>query len=1501
MYLSMASVAPSPLASSVEKTNGAKLSRLLIDGGTTVLRKIFDGHHPPANLIIDLNANYSILNNLLSRRVLNGHQWDKLFPPGGVAADSKTFDITLLFLLLTNICGLAPPPSGWHTKPLPSDTSHEDNLARVKFYRNVLYGHVTTTGVDTPTFSALWTEISGVLVSLGLDQAEVDRLKAEKGGEQDYIDVLIEWADSEEDIKSQLKNIHQSQSLTNRAVEDVRHAQAKLQKTVEDIHLTQASTQKTVEDIHQTHSKTQKTVDAIHQSLAKTQKTFEDVHQTQANTQKTVEDVRHAMNNTQQSFEEVAAGLKEIKETVDSLNDTKENDRTDEVLSNLTKSEFRGDIEYYAKRFQQGTREWVFDRVQNWLDDRSSQNRAMVISANAGMGKSVIAAVICRRMQDAGRLSGSHFCQYNNVRYCKPQLMIQSLACHLSRALPEYKRALVEQLSRNVGTDLNNMGVEELFALLFKEPLSAIGDQGRNMLMVIDGLDESEYEGRNELLDVIANQFIKLANWIRFLLTTRPAINITEKLKHLKPFELNYNDEKNIEDVRVLFQKNLEHVVKLGNLGEYVERLVLKSEGLMLYAHFLILAITENPSIFHEGDLVGSSPSGISSVYHSYFERLERELLKELHIKEENFLNLLSAIAASREPLPVGFVSKILVPNSNSPLARRKVLRALGSVSALLPVRDDCLHVIHKSVKDWLTDISCYGEHEFSTSESEGHRIQEALCTDELKNLKRKSVNKVQFSITERYALYHGAHHMLHKSIKREPHELNELTRAYILDLEIVYAKTCVNSTTATEDLEWLKKQGTFTLLSKDNQSIVDTLLFLLRKNLRLLTDTPHTFLQTIPNQGGKVLTVEASHLLQNKYPEIPYMEDVHKETQQGGVLARFECSSDVICLDVSSQLDYMVCECEDGMLHLWSLHTGKLVWTRPVVEKKEFRRYFPFSYTRNLGLDPSCSVYSFFRSVVFHPTKECILSGSLSQVYTMEGDLKPLFPGSNCRFSVCSISCDKTMMLTNCLESRKCLVWWSLENGSEVHRIYEHENILSFAWSGDGRLLAISHYSGVISLVDVLYGFRFNLPVVQKSVRTHHPLFYTARGDVEVFGMVKFSPDHRFVLCCSIEQLDQVLLCLKVVEDAPNRFSLTKVSYDSKNFEFFSDCGFFFGDLIATDSSGPGSMVFGLNKQHLLRSSGSSIEMVDTNNVRRIEQGTSPGTSGIALSLDGQTVFIATGASVTAYDVFSGNRKAEIKPVPFEYLCSVKGGVLMSKGRGPNLTELWDYSLSKTVKVWTNLNFDVEKLIPISEERVAVVGIVDVAVLDTSSGTVVSTIPSFEASSRVLTCNSKCQLLIDRTRDGPGPGYLQLLDGTTLVWQKEGFGTICDYVRGAFSPKEQFLVVASARGMLVLDSKTGNTLRTLLNSRQYFAESFFTFISDDECVACSGNYTYQLLNVKSGELLTAIYHGSFVTCLAACLFNRVVVFGLAQNVTPNFKVFRACLPRGDDSENSRR
>ena len=221
-YFDIAAAAPSPLAGSVEKTNGAKLNILLIDGGTTVVRKIFNRLYPPSNLLASLKSNYHTLNSLLKIGVLIKRQWDILFPPDGAAPDSKTFDFHLLFLLLTNICGLSPPPSGWHTTPAPSDTSLEANLVRVKYFRNTFYGHVSTTGVDTPTFTSLWQEISAVLVALGLDQADIDSLKAERWGEGDYRHVQRDSA-----------------LLLGKQLEGFNNTQLKIQETVEKVRRTE--------------------------------------------------------------------------------------------------------------------------------------------------------------------------------------------------------------------------------------------------------------------------------------------------------------------------------------------------------------------------------------------------------------------------------------------------------------------------------------------------------------------------------------------------------------------------------------------------------------------------------------------------------------------------------------------------------------------------------------------------------------------------------------------------------------------------------------------------------------------------------------------------------------------------------------------------------------------------------------------------------------------------------------------------------------------------------------------------------------------------------------------------------------------------------------------------------------------------------------------------------------------------------------------------------------
>ena len=133
----------------------------------------------------------------------------------------------------------------------------------------------------------------------------------------------------------------------------------------------------------------------------------------------------------------------------------------------------------YAVRYLQGTRGSFFAKVKTWLDDASSPNRVMVISGNAGMGKSVLAAEMCRRMQDTGRLSGSQFSHHDKMRHRNPKVMLQSLAFHLSCNLPEYKKALVEPLRRNLGADISDLEVGDLFELLFEEPMSRVNMQAR--------------------------------------------------------------------------------------------------------------------------------------------------------------------------------------------------------------------------------------------------------------------------------------------------------------------------------------------------------------------------------------------------------------------------------------------------------------------------------------------------------------------------------------------------------------------------------------------------------------------------------------------------------------------------------------------------------------------------------------------------------------------------------------------------------------------------------------------------------------------------------------------------------------------------------------------------------------------------------------------------------------------------------------------------------------
>ena len=223
----MASAAPTT-SSSKETTNYARLCRLLVDIGTQALRDTLDAIHAPGNLHSVLAANKRTLQSLRAKKIINPIQWGKLFPAIPTAVSSRDFDTTLLMVLLRNLCGLTAPPTGWDKLPAVTDLSREADIARVKYFRNTVYGHAEKASVDDISFNNFWRDIRDTLVALGgvTYQNAIDKLRNETMDpdiEDHYVGLLSEWKKDENNVIEELSEMRKIQEELLYAQKEILH------------------------------------------------------------------------------------------------------------------------------------------------------------------------------------------------------------------------------------------------------------------------------------------------------------------------------------------------------------------------------------------------------------------------------------------------------------------------------------------------------------------------------------------------------------------------------------------------------------------------------------------------------------------------------------------------------------------------------------------------------------------------------------------------------------------------------------------------------------------------------------------------------------------------------------------------------------------------------------------------------------------------------------------------------------------------------------------------------------------------------------------------------------------------------------------------------------------------------------------------------------------------------------------------------------------------------
>ncbi|XP_068760749.1 uncharacterized protein [Montipora capricornis] len=722
----------------------------------------------------------------------------------------------------------------------------------------------------------------------------------------------------------------------------------------------------------------------------------------------------------------------------------------------------------------------------------------------------------------------------------------------------------------------------------------------------------------------------------------------------------------------------------------------------------------------------------------------------------------------------------------------------------------------------------------------EGHKTLSTLCSNEFDELKSEGIgNSQSVTDTSRYALEHGVQHMLQLDQDMKSCSLEQGVGKYVSDLELLYAKLCVNQPGATEDIVGVMKQGALKTISAECCETLSSLLFLLKKHRITLKEYPYTLFQCLLNEGSSKLSSDSRKLLETKYSDKPHMELLNKNHTQRGIQARFSCESQVACLDVSPSLEYMVCECRDGSIQFWSLASGNLKWKR-YVKPKQYGCDGPF----RIIVTSHELVVGFYRSVVFHPIKDLILPGVLDTVYSFNGDSKPLFPTSKCSFSVCSICGDE--MLTDCPDDAKCLTMWNLNDGREIDRVYREKDILSFAVSQDGKLVAISHSPGSICLVDRENGF---------STLSEVPSWR--------FGMIRLSPDSRF-LFCSKWLNDRGMFPLGITEGLTYSIHLLAASRNSFKLESCRIGGFLLGDPLFEGWLSYYDVV--LDSESLLRNHTRKdyIELVyrhaPTKNTEFED------VTCLQFSLTGESVYArvyvgSPGPRIIALDVynrrFKGQKQFEIN---FFDLVPLKEGVLFAT---KNTLELWNSDLSVCMRSW---RFGADAVFPISDDQVACITYEtrDGIIFDTVSGDTVKTfkLPHGE----LIACNGDLQLFAWPKSQ---PEFIEMRElGTTELLWRALQGARYSSLTGLFSPKGKFVAVSSLQDGLVYVLDAG---KVLLEYKDFDIRCC-KFIGDEECIFLKSidpiGGRLELFNVRSGDLLTVMDVEGSVLCnspLATC------------------------------------
>lgn len=370
-----------------------------------------------------------------------------------------------------------------------------------------------------------------------------------------------------------------------------------------------------------------------------------------------------------------------------------------------------------------GTCQWVLKHPEYDAWATENQVTMLWITGHPGCGKTILSSYLTEQLGSQG-LSASRdplvcffFCNDTIENQRDAKAVLRSL---IFQILME-RRDLIGHVKPLLDYDRNGEHLLKSYDRLWSLFCAIASDVHLGPAnIIIDALDECEKTSRNRFVQSIANLIDRLrsttSRCVRFLITSRPYLTITDCFTNYEPHLLHLEERQEIDaDVRLVISQRVEKIAKKTKAKQETiflleQSLSKNADRTFLWAKFALDILDEElttaPEDFHR--ILEEMPRDLEATYERFLNKVQAG-------QQEFATNLLRLMIATFRPLSLDEVSIIDAAFRTAETGRRTLadmerhhlrtnIRAdiHNVLGPLVRISDSKVYLVHISLKEFL-------------------------------------------------------------------------------------------------------------------------------------------------------------------------------------------------------------------------------------------------------------------------------------------------------------------------------------------------------------------------------------------------------------------------------------------------------------------------------------------------------------------------------------------------------------------------------------------------------------------------------------------------------------------------------------------------------------------------------------------------------------------------------------------------------------------------------